>query len=83
MTDRLYRFSPDGRYQGFVVVDRPLEEYASRMGVDLTDMEPPEHPPEHWPFLVGGEWVIQPDPPRPAPPTPTPTPAPTPEPGSP
>ncbi len=70
----LYRFNSSGRYLGFIVVDRPLERYSDRLGVDLCIDAPPDPPSGSWPFRVdgawGGAWEIQLDPPRPAPPTP-------------
>lgn len=68
--DRLHRFGPTGRYQGFVVVDRPLEEYADRIGVDLTDSSPPDPPIGYCAYLVDGAWVLRQDPMPPAPPSP-------------
>lgn len=58
--DRLHRFAPDGRYLGFIVVDRPIEQYAQR--TDLTDAEPMSAVAGQWPYRVDGVWVLRDDP---------------------
>lgn len=78
--NKLHRFASDGRYLGFIVQDRPIEDYASRMDVELTTEEPPTPDAGNWPYRVAGAWVQQSDPPSPAPPTPTRPPAPAPAP---
>lgn len=72
---KLHRHAPDGRYLGFIVQDRPIEEYADR--TDLTADQPPDAPAGYCGYLVNGAWVLQMDPPCPAPltrPPPPPTP---------
>jgi hypothetical protein len=59
MTDRLYRFDGDGMCLGFIVVDRPLEEYAHR--TDLTPDQPPDNPIGYHARRVNGGWVLQQD----------------------
>lgn len=62
---RLYHVALDGRCLGFIVQDRPMEEYAAR--TDLTTQPPPDTPTGYSAFLTGGRWVLQQDPSAPAP----------------
>lgn len=55
---RLYRVSYDGRYLGFIVVDRPIEDYAHRS--DLVADQPPDAPIGYHAYRgVDGTWVLQ------------------------
>jgi hypothetical protein len=61
MTTKLFRYDADGRYQGFVMVDRPIEEYASRIGVDLDTQQPPDAPVGFFAQRQqDGRWVLKP-----------------------
>jgi hypothetical protein len=54
---KLFRFDPAGRYLGFIVVDRPLEEYAHRD--DLASDQPPDAPIGYHAYRANGAWVLQ------------------------
>lgn len=55
---RLHRFDAEGRHQGFIVVDRPIEEYAARIGVDLTLDYPPDAPIGYHARRQNDGWVL-------------------------
>lgn len=50
----LYRFDAAGRYLGWIVQDRPLEDYAGR--TDLTPVEPPAEQAGYWRHWTGAAW---------------------------
>lgn len=56
---KLYRFDAAGRCLGWIEQDRPIEEYAARLGVDLTTEIPPEAPVGYEQVLVAGSWVLR------------------------
>lgn len=72
--NKLHRFAADGRYLGFIVQDRPMEEYAPR--TDLTLVDPPDVSDGHWQYWTGSAWEVRVEPPPPSAPPPAPAPPP-------